>query len=132
VRLPWKEHVRPYLDNGCFFVKYEDLLSEPQRECERILAHLGLQCSRKEVVEAIDRQSFERRKELHLRNGEASKARFLRVGRSGQWKTKLPAKHREVFVQLLGDELSELGYPLDKETRAKTPPGGPQSLPGGL
>lgn len=39
---PWAQHVRPCLDADQFFLRYEDLLTNPVQTCGRVLDHLGL------------------------------------------------------------------------------------------
>ena len=58
----------------------------------------------------MQNQSFERKKETLLRSGETGRAKFLRVGKSGQWREKLPAHLQARFAEELGAELAEWGY----------------------
>ncbi len=110
VRLSWLEHWRPYAEAGMPIVRYEDLLARPEEEAERILRHLGLERSGPRIAAAIENQSFERKKQTFLRSGETGRAKFLRVGKSGQWREKLPAHLQRRFVEELGPELAEWGY----------------------
>jgi len=113
VRFPWKVHYKPYLKHDCFFVKYEDLLAAPEYECKRILGYLGLHRQDDQIREAIERQSFNERKEEFLKNNENEKAKFMRVGESGQWKKKLSKEQKELFWAILSDDLRRFGYPAD-------------------
>ncbi len=110
VRVSWKEHWRPYCEAGVPVVRYEDLLVRPESEAERILHHLGLQRTPGEIARAVQNQSFERKKETLLRGGETGRARFLRVGKSGQWHEKLPVHLQARFSRELGAELAKWGY----------------------
>jgi hypothetical protein len=58
----------------------------------------------------VANQSFERKKEALQRRGETGRAKFLRVGKSGQWREKLPASLQVRFARELGPELAEWGY----------------------
>ncbi|MEO8440814.1 MAG: sulfotransferase domain-containing protein [Spartobacteria bacterium] len=110
LRVSWREHWQPYRDAGVPIVRYEDLLAAPVEEASRILRHLGIERTPEQIATAIRNQSFERKKEALLRHGETGRAKFLRVGKSGQWREKLPAHLQRRFVEELGSELAEWGY----------------------
>ncbi|MGI8957365.1 MAG: sulfotransferase domain-containing protein [Chthoniobacterales bacterium] len=110
VRLSWLEHWRPYAEAGVPIVRYEDLLARPEEESARILQHLVLRRSASEIARAVENQSFARKKQTLLQSGETGRAKFLRVGKSGQGREKLPAHLQRRFVEELGSELGEWGY----------------------
>ena len=111
VRVSWRDHWRPYQAAGVPIVRYEDLLATPEEEAARILRHLGLERSDEAIATAIDHQSFERKKQTLLQSGETGRAKFLRVGKSGQWREKLPLPLQARFTRELDAELAEWGYP---------------------
>lgn len=113
VRVSWAAHYKPYLERHHFFVKYEDLVADPEWECKRIIEFLGIDSSDIQIKAAIERQSFENKKHEFLANGQVSNARFLRNGRAQQWIKKLSIDQKKMFSNALADELNELGYPLD-------------------
>lgn len=113
VRIPWATHYKPYLENQCFFVKYEDLLSEPERESKRILTFLGIDRDDHQIEEAIEKQAFNNKKEAFLKNNQIKRARFMRAGKKEQWRHVFSARGKNVFHKLLGDELNQLGYATD-------------------
>ncbi len=110
VRVSWPEHWRPYQEVGVPIVRYEDLLERPEKESTRILEKLGIERTSEEISTAVQNQSFERKKETLLCSGETGRAKFLRVGKSEQWRGKLPADLQRRFVQELGGELATWGY----------------------
>jgi hypothetical protein len=110
VRLSWAEHWRPYADAGVLIVRYEDLLSQPETQAARILQRLGLQRTPADIAGAIDNQSFARKKQTLLEAGETGRAKFLRVGQSGQWRTNLPPHLQARLTKELGDELRRWSY----------------------
>jgi hypothetical protein len=112
--LPWAKHTRSLIANEHFFVRYEDLLSQPEVECLRILNHLGLQRSPPSIREAIKNQSFEAKRKQFTEAGDQARAEFLRVGRSEQWTERLSSSQIRLFAESLPDELTNLGYPLSK------------------
>jgi len=110
VRVSWRDHWRPYERAGVPIVRYEDLLATPEEQAVRILQHLGMERTPDQVATAVANQSFERKKEALQRRGETGRAKFLRVGKSGQWREKLPASLQVRFARELGPELAEWGY----------------------
>jgi Sulfotransferase domain len=110
LRVSWKDHWRPYYEAGMPIIRYEDLLVSPEAEVERILHHLGIQRTPGEIARAVQNQSFERKKETLLCRGETGRAKFLRVGKSGQWHAKLPVTLQARFSNELGAELDQWGY----------------------
>ena len=114
VRIPWREHWQPYQRAGIPIFRYEDLLARPLEECARVLNHLGLTRSRDEIARAVDRQSFAQKKLTLLQEGETGRAKFLRVGRSGQWREQLPPALQKRFADELRNELAFWNYPIDE------------------
>jgi hypothetical protein len=110
VGISWRDHWRPYLEAGVPIIRYEDLLATPETECSRILCHLGLERSQEEISNAIRNQSFARKKESLLERGETGQAKFLRVGKSGQWRVELPPDLQRRFADELTTELARWGY----------------------
>ena len=110
VRVSWRDHWQPYERAGVPIVRYEDLLATPEEQAGRVLRHLGIERTPEQIATAVQKQSFERKKETLLRQGETGRAKFLRVGKSGQWREKLPAALQQRFARELGAELAEWGY----------------------
>ncbi len=109
-RVSWKAHWRPYAEAGVPIVRYEDLLTQPAEEARRILQHLHLERSPEAIAEAVRNQSFARKKTELLRSGLRGQARFLRVGKSQQWREKMPLNLQARFARELGAELAAWGY----------------------
>ena len=116
-RVSWREHWRPYEQAGVPIIRYEDLLATPEEQSRRILGHLGIERSAEAIAAAVENQSFERKKEALLRSGETGRAKFLRVGKSGQWREKLPAHLQARFT-----ELAQNGQMGLRDARSKTSP----------
>jgi len=112
VRVSWRDHWRPYQEAGVPIVRYEDLLATPEGQALRILRHLGIERTPEQIATAVQNQSFANKKEALLRKGETGRAKFLRVGKSGQWREKLPAHLQARFAKELGSELATWRYPV--------------------
>ena len=110
-RVSWQAHVRPFADNNCLMIRYEDLLADAVVECRRIVDAMQVDRSDAEIAEAVNRQSFANRKSEFENNGQHKKARFLRSGRREQWRDKLTTQQLREFDSLLSLELKEFGYP---------------------
>jgi len=106
----WKAHYEPYLDAGVLFVKYEDMLDFPDKECRRILEYIGVQRDEQFIKQAIYNQSFKKKKKDYFMKAQVKKAKFLKVGKSGQWIKKLSNEQKKIFVQALKKELELFSY----------------------
>jgi hypothetical protein len=91
-------------------IRYEDLLTAPDEQAARVLCHLGIERTANEIAAAVENQSFKRKKEMLLQKGETGQAKFLRVGKSGQWREKLPRRLQARFVHELGADLAAWNY----------------------
>jgi len=112
VGVSWRDHWRPYQQAGVPIVRYEDLLAAPEDQSVRILKHLGIERTPEQIATAVRNQSFANKKEALLRMGETGRAKFLRVGKSGQWRDKLPRHLQARFAKELGSELAAWNYPV--------------------
>jgi hypothetical protein len=112
VRVSWREHWRPYQEAGVVMVRYEDLLDAPNEQCRRVLRYLELERSDSEIAAAIENQSFARKKQALLQQGETGRAKFMRAGQREQWRQHLPLPLQQRFVRELRPELEAWSYPL--------------------
>lgn len=97
LRLSWKAHREDYQRPDVFDVRYEEMLEAPEQNCRAILDYLKIERTAEQIQQAVERQSFATKKAEFLRRGERGRAKFLRVGRSGQWRDKLPAQAKQMF-----------------------------------
>ncbi len=86
---PWDKHIESFRDAGTLIIKYEDLLLSPESECIKILSHVDCPRSNRDIRKAIKNQSFAVKKREFSENGQASKANFMRSGKSGNWHSYL-------------------------------------------
>lgn len=107
----WDEHIYAYLDAGACVIRYEDLLTQPGRECRRLLAHFGVERSAAQIHHAVANQSFRAAKRRFLEQGDEKRADFLRAGRAGAWWDELSPAQRQFCAERFGKMLSTLGYP---------------------
>jgi hypothetical protein len=109
-RVSWSEHRQPYQQAGVPIVRYEDLLAAPEEQAARILRHLGIDRPPEAIARAVRNQSFAHKKDALLQSGETGRAKFLRVGKSEQWRDKLPPHLQARFASELGRELVAWSY----------------------
>ncbi|MCF8259354.1 MAG: sulfotransferase domain-containing protein [Melioribacteraceae bacterium] len=112
LKTPWAEHYKNYLEHKVYFVKYEDLLEEPESECRKILEYLGLEIDHQHLKRTIENQSFDKKREYYLKKGLNKKAAHLNVGKKEQWRTMMTAEQKKLFTEKLSEELQYFGYPL--------------------
>ncbi|NER11522.1 Sulfotransferase domain-containing protein [Muriicola jejuensis] len=113
-RISWKSHITPYLENpDILIVKYESLLTNPFHEAKRIIDYIGINKTDKEIIDDVQSQSFKKKKTQFINQEQIGKASFLRSGKKEQWKSVLSKKENLKFVDILKNELIELGYELE-------------------
>lgn len=96
-------------------VRYEDLLENPEEEVQRLLDFLGANDSSDSIVKGcIDSASFENWTKGRKR-GEEDAASFFRKGVAGDWKSIFTERDKQIFKDVAGDLLIELGYEKDKD-----------------
>lgn len=107
----WSNHVNYWMEfpNVCI-VKYEDLLNDTYNILKILFNKIEINCSEGRLVEAIERQSFNRRKREFEERGDRVNVRFLRKGVSGDWKRFLDERMLELIKQSHGVTMNKLGY----------------------
>jgi len=89
----WSDHVNFWtsFDNVCL-VRYEDLLANPESEVTRILNTIKIDYDINSVRNSIKNESFNKKKEEFLASGDIDNFKFLRKGKSGDWRFILDKK----------------------------------------
>lgn len=109
----WGQHVRSYYDAShprFVMVRYEDLLSDGPRTLAESLARLEqAEPDLRRAEMAIEKFSFARQARLQ----NVQDARFLRKGRSGDWRTHFTPDAAHIFDRYAGDMLIAAGYETD-------------------
>jgi hypothetical protein len=109
-RIPWDIHIASFLESNALIVKYENLLNQPMLECKKILDHLYIEKSQDFIRQAYYRQSFEVTKQLAKRQGDQAHEKFLRKGKSGDWRKTLTIHQKNKLFILFKKTLEELQY----------------------
>lgn len=107
----WSDHIDYWIKfPNVYIVKYENLLEDTYFVMKRAFVYLGINYSDQCLREAIERQSFKKRKqEFHSKKDEINQ-RFMRKGVSGDWKHFLDEKRVKYVKQVHGVTMNGLGY----------------------
>lgn len=109
--IDWKSHIEKYLSHrdDFVFVRYEELLGQPEESLSRILAELGYEnIDIGKVYSAVQNHEFS--KKTGRKRGVSDENSFLRKGISGDWKNYFNEEAEKVFKEYAGDFLLKLGY----------------------
>lgn len=111
---PWENHVKGYLKRtDILLVSYESLRNDTLVCARKIADFLSLERSTAELKQAIEVQSFVRKKKQFEEQGETLKASFLREGSVSSWKSELESRQINYIEQNLEPLMTRLGYELD-------------------
>jgi hypothetical protein len=119
VAAPWHRHVAAWRSNphraDILWVRYEDLLTDAERELTRIADFAGLTASAEAVAEAVDRARFDRQQQREAERGWVTPEwpkdhRFVRRGIAGSFRDEMPAEAQSRFLEVAGVVLDELRY----------------------
>lgn len=121
----WSENVASWLytrgDRDSFLLlRYEDVMNDTAKELARIAAFFSIPPDREQIRIAIERSSADRMRQLEKLEEDkwvATKNRrkdipFVRVAKSGGWKTSLPQACVHQIESAWGDLMTTLGYEL--------------------
>jgi len=117
----WQDYVMRWLNAEFDYTRtnYEALSKDAAAEVTRILEARGLPVDRKRIAVAVQRQSFDSRKE-HIRQwghkyarGRAFNLRFMRKGIVGDWRNHYTRAHGKMAETYWGEAMRLLGYTED-------------------
>lgn len=122
----WSENVRRWLAVADVVIRFEDLINDPIREIEKLRPILDLPNPDVSKLPTFEKLKFGKPKygagtqyqHQHLSPEALAKVNF-RKGSAGSYKEEMPPEYLELFYELHGDVLFELGYDSPK-TSAKT------------
>ncbi|MGI9345593.1 MAG: sulfotransferase domain-containing protein [Gammaproteobacteria bacterium] len=106
----WQEHIQSYRNTDCLFIQYENMLQDAPKECRKICTYLGIERTDAQIQQAVDNQSFEKKKAFFESQGEWNKSAFLRQGRHGQWRGILKPSQTRLIRRVLRKEMAALNY----------------------
>ena len=92
-------------------LRYEDLLLSPEEIMQPVFELLGARADENVVSQCVNNNSFERA--AGRPKGTEESESFFRKGVAGDWRTLFTQRDREVYEQVAGQTLVEMGYSLD-------------------
>lgn len=107
----WSEFINSWVEKeeGCIFVKYENLLVNPIDTMARALEFLDERpVDRIRLREIVNKHSFENL--AGRKKGVENKGSFVRKGVAGDWKNNFSKHAKEVFHYYAGDALVRAEY----------------------
>ena len=121
----WGEHVSSWQATrqhkvGFTLLRYEDILADPGRELSRVARLLEVDTTPEAVARAVELSSAARMRRLEDQQAQFWKLTkdtrqdkpFIRVARSGTWRSELPSKSVQQIESEWGDIMRDLGYEL--------------------
>jgi hypothetical protein len=128
----WQDHVLSWVrlragKPGFRLVRYEDLLTDPQKELRALAPLLGIDPTPERIERAVrlssasNMQSLEKQqsKEWTATKDTRQDLPFVREAKAGGWRSKLSAVALRTIEQSWGSTMKELGYELVTESRAE-------------
>ena len=116
----WSKHYlswKSYKGRKIFFLKYEDLLENPNKKFYEILEYLKnfipLDVSSEKIAKSINITKFENLKKLEVKQGfneQSNNPNFFRKGKAGDWRENLDPKLSKIIEETFKNEMIELGY----------------------
>ena len=113
----WSQHVESWTRKphpAIYVMRYEDMLSEPEKIFGALARHLLLNPTAEELNLAIKRSSFESLRDQEGESGFKEKPehaeRFFREGRSDQWKEVLTPQQVDAIIGAHGEQMKKFGY----------------------
>lgn len=76
-------------DASVYVIRYEDLLRDTCLELRGLCEYFGHEVDQEQLVETVERQSFQRKREAFEKAGDLEKRNFLRSGKADAWKAEL-------------------------------------------
>jgi len=118
----WAEHIQSWYESGLqrsniLFIRYEELLMDPENELSRMLDFVGIEVSREIINKAVEDSKFDRMKKIDQDAGRKYNLTgvkdFVRIGKSGTWRKEFTPDDIAYFKETAGDLLIKMGYEKD-------------------
>ena len=113
----WSFNVASWLSvphRPVILLRYEDLLSAPERSFGRLANFLRLKPNREQLRRAIEKSSFDALARQEAARGFVEKppeaGKFFREGKAGQWKDVLSREQIKTIVAAHGPMMMRFGY----------------------
>lgn len=127
----WGQHVLTWVgtsqgDPRFLLLRYEDMVSNTERELRKIVAFIGLRTTAEQIAQAVERSTANQMRKLEAAQGEdcdrmmgrtsRKDMMFVRAAASGGWRKELPMRMAEKMEAAWGPAMLHLGYELATQT----------------
>lgn len=102
----WSDNVEAWLPRADLVVKFEDLITKPLNEVEKLRALMDLPSPNAKKLPTFRGQQSGNAKYRAGKNYQ----KFFRRGKVGAWKDEMPKDIQKIFWKLHGDTMLKLGY----------------------
>lgn len=113
----WSLNVQSWTEQApfpVFVMRYEDMQAKPSDSFSRLLEFLGTKVDPKKLNRALKQSSFKALKNMEKKDGFNEKSRhsqsFFRVGKAGQWKSKLTEEQVKRIIEAHRPLMEKYGY----------------------
>ena len=103
--LSWEKHVTAYITNDIYFIKYEDLLDNTEKEIQKLIAYLNLNIANDQIEKSVKKQCFENRKKEVVTLKHKNLNKLVRKGSQGYWKNNFTEKEKNLFKEELNNKI---------------------------
>jgi hypothetical protein len=101
----WYTQNKSYQREGVLTIRYEDMQSEPEKQCETILEFLDLNYTKERIQKALLKNEFNNNKKRYKGSYP-----LFRKGSFGYWKNELTKNEKALFKSSIKKELAQYGY----------------------
>ena len=119
----WHVHIESWLmaeKNDFLVIRYEDMLLDTYAELRKVVQFLAWEISDVKLSEAIKKSSFKEMFRLENEKGrpfrseedKSGSSKFVRSGKSGEWKSYFSKEDLEFLRSECGNLLEKMGYPI--------------------
>ncbi len=113
----WSLHVKSWTQvehPGLLVLRYEDMLSKPEKAFTRVARFLGIRKTKKQIRQAIKNASFKTLQDLEKKEGFSEKPayteQFFRKGKAGDWKNTLTDEQIRQVINSHREQMERFGY----------------------
>ena len=121
----WKDHYNSWTkaNQNLLMIRYEDLLSDPQKELNKIIKYLinfkDFNYDERKIKNILNSTSFERMQKKEAEEGffeavpdkfNSKKVKFFNLGRNNNWEKYLDQEDVKYIESNFSAEMNELGY----------------------
>jgi estrone sulfotransferase len=122
--IPWSDHIISWLFREhkipILCVRYEDMLTDGLAQIRRLCGFLGLESTDEEINRVLELTKFNKMRKIeenqglgYMGDGKEGQ-RFIRKGKSGDWKVYFDQKTKELFKSKYQFVLERMGYVEDE------------------